>query len=123
MSISRVGFCSLYVPEACPLCPVTLIIPCAVSMSLLVRLWSSSGLMPVSARIVNTVAYLRLALLMILVTCSLDGIMGVLTSHLYRGFVHCMLLALARWLYAKASFVFDALLIGCPLSFFLAFAM
>lgn len=73
---------SLYVPDSCPLCPWTLIIPCSASMSFLVIPCSSAPSIPVSAMIENIVAYLRVAEFMILYAFSVVGISGVFGSYL-----------------------------------------
>ena len=75
------GF-SLYVPEPCPFTPLTLIIPCSVSMSFLVVSASSLGANPVSFRIVNILIYFLDAWFMIAFTFSVVGISRVISATL-----------------------------------------
>jgi hypothetical protein len=83
------GF-SLYVPDACPFTPFTLIIPFSVSMSFCVVFASSLGANPVSFNIVKIVMYFFDAWFMIAFTFSVVGISGVISATLYIGLVHCM---------------------------------
>lgn len=92
---------SLYVPEACPFVPSMLTIPCSVSIFLRCSLWSSSPSTPISAMMVKIVAYRLVDALIILVTFSVVGIIGVPCSHLYLGLSHGMLLVLANHSYAR----------------------
>lgn len=71
-------------------------IPCSMSRSLRVSPCNSEGLIPVSVIIVNRVLYLRVHDPIILVIWSFVGIIGVLISHLYFGFVHVSPLVLVK---------------------------
>jgi hypothetical protein len=82
LSISLVACFSLYVAEPCPFVPVMVICPSCVSILLRCVLYSSSPSAPVSAMIVKIVAYLLVDALIIFVTFSVEGIIGVPSATL-----------------------------------------
>jgi len=94
LNISAVRALSLYVPDVCPFVPSMLTIPCSVSILFRCSLWSSSPSTPISAISVKIVAYLLVDALIIFVTFSVVGIIGVPNSHLYFGLSHSILLVL-----------------------------
>jgi hypothetical protein len=82
LSISAVFCLSLNERELWPLHPCALIIPCSWSMSFLCVVTSSCASSPVSARIVNIVAYFLFVAAMILLMFSVVGMSGSFRSHL-----------------------------------------
>jgi len=98
LSICAVVALSLMLRELCPLHPCTLIIPFSASMSFRCVVTNSWASIPVSARIVNMVAYFLVDADIILFMFSVVGISGILRSHLYFGLSHFMWLVSANHL-------------------------
>ena len=74
--LAVLGF-SLYMPLLCPFVPVMLIIPCSRSICSLLVCLSSSGSVAISAITTKIVEYLLDDAEIILVTCSVVGIICI----------------------------------------------